>query len=143
MLFHIAIHKDKESVYGTSVPALPGCYSYGETLEEAIAHTKEAILFHLEGELEDGKEPEISPITLDDIHKDPNYQGAHLVTLELDISPYTLKTERFNVSWPKYLIAQVDSYTKTHHTSRSGFLIHAAKYYIDHHSGSNSEQNSR
>lgn len=32
-----------------AVPALPGCFTQGETLEEAIAMAKEAIGLHLEG----------------------------------------------------------------------------------------------
>lgn len=31
------------SAYNVSVPALPGCFTYGETVEEAIAMAKDAI----------------------------------------------------------------------------------------------------
>ena len=33
--------------YSVSVPALPGCYSQGETVDEALAHIREAIAFHI------------------------------------------------------------------------------------------------
>ena len=36
------------------MPDLPGCFSAGDTLEEALAMAKEAIEFHTEGLLEDG-----------------------------------------------------------------------------------------
>lgn len=45
----LTIHKDRYSCYGVTVESLPGCYSYGETLEEAIQNTIEAIKCHLEG----------------------------------------------------------------------------------------------
>jgi predicted RNase H-like HicB family nuclease len=37
-----------EGGYVVSVPALPGCYSQGDTLEEAEANIKEAIELYLE-----------------------------------------------------------------------------------------------
>ena len=49
MLFPIVIHKDEESVYGVSIPDLPGCFSAGYTFEEAIESAREAIACHLEG----------------------------------------------------------------------------------------------
>ena len=54
MLWPIVIHKDKASDYGVTVPDLPGCFSAGRTLEEAIAAAKEAIGLHLEGLMEEG-----------------------------------------------------------------------------------------
>ena len=38
-----------EDGYWSRVPALPGCFSQGETIEETIANTKEAIELYLEG----------------------------------------------------------------------------------------------
>ena len=32
----IVIHKDPESCYGVTVPDLPGCFSAGNTIEEAL-----------------------------------------------------------------------------------------------------------
>ena len=37
-------------------PALPGCGSQGETLDEAITNTREAIESHIMGLREDGQE---------------------------------------------------------------------------------------
>ena len=35
MRYPIVIHKDPESCYGVTVPDLPGCFSAGNTVEEA------------------------------------------------------------------------------------------------------------
>ena len=35
------------SAYNVSVPALPGCFTWGETVEEAIAMAKDAIALYL------------------------------------------------------------------------------------------------
>jgi antitoxin HicB len=39
---------DFEGCYNASVPALPGCFSYGTTREEALHNIKEAIELYLE-----------------------------------------------------------------------------------------------
>lgn len=54
--YTILIHKDPERGYWAEVPSLPGCFSQGETIEETIANTKEAIELHIEGLLEDNAE---------------------------------------------------------------------------------------
>ena len=55
MRFPIVIHKDEGSSYGVTVPDLPGCFSGGATLEEALAAAEEAILSHIEVLLMDGE----------------------------------------------------------------------------------------
>ena len=41
--------------YDVTVPDLPGCFSAGDTLAEALANAKEAVECHLEGILMDGE----------------------------------------------------------------------------------------
>jgi predicted RNase H-like HicB family nuclease len=54
--FDIVIEKDSKTrqVYA-SVPALPGCYSYADTIEELLENIKEAIGLHLEALKEEGQ----------------------------------------------------------------------------------------
>ena len=54
MRFPIVIHKDEGSVYGVTVPDLPGCFSGEDTLEDALTASQEAILSHVEVLLMDG-----------------------------------------------------------------------------------------
>ena len=42
--------------YFVSCPTLQGCYSQGDTYEEAIENIKDAIRLHLEDRLADGEE---------------------------------------------------------------------------------------
>jgi len=42
MEYSILIHKAEEGGFWSEVPALPGCFSQGETIEETIGNTKEA-----------------------------------------------------------------------------------------------------
>lgn len=48
MEYVVIIHKAEEGGYWVEVPALEGCYSQGETIEEALENIKEAIELHLE-----------------------------------------------------------------------------------------------
>jgi antitoxin HicB len=49
MKFYIALEPAEEGGFNVSVPALDGCFTQGETEEEAIRNAKEAILCYLEG----------------------------------------------------------------------------------------------
>lgn len=46
--YKIHLNKEKEGGYTVSVPALPGCITYGEDLDEAITMAKEAIELYIE-----------------------------------------------------------------------------------------------
>lgn len=48
--FPIILQKEQEGGYSVSNPALEGCYSQGETIEEALENIKEATLLCLEDE---------------------------------------------------------------------------------------------
>jgi antitoxin HicB len=54
--YKIHLHKEIEGGYTVIVPSLPGCITYGEDVDEAIAMAKEAIELYLE-ELQDRGEP--------------------------------------------------------------------------------------
>ncbi|WP_255331810.1 type II toxin-antitoxin system HicB family antitoxin [Methanocalculus taiwanensis] len=42
------LRKESEGGYTITVPTLPGCVTFGETIEEAIKMAKEAIELYLE-----------------------------------------------------------------------------------------------
>ena len=54
MDYLVVFEKASDGSIWAKVPDLPGCYSYGETLDEAKAQIKEAIEFHIEGLKEEG-----------------------------------------------------------------------------------------
>ena len=56
MKFIIAIEPGTESsAWGVAVPDLPGCFSAGDTLDEAMDNAREAIDLHVETMIEDGE----------------------------------------------------------------------------------------
>ncbi len=54
-VYTVVVHKAEEGGFWTEVPALPGAGSQGETVDEAVALTKEAVELMLESLAEDGK----------------------------------------------------------------------------------------
>lgn len=130
MLIPVAIHKDTDSLYGVTVPDIPGCFSAGETIEEALSNTREAIAFHLEGMLEDGEAVTVSTRQIEELAQEADYAGATWALIDVDLQRLSLKQTRFNVSWPEYLLARIDAYAEAHHETRSGLLAKAAERYL-------------
>jgi predicted RNase H-like HicB family nuclease len=60
----IIVEADSDG-YFVSCPALQGCYSQGDTYEEAVANIKDAIRLHIEDRLAEGQEiPEPVSVSL-------------------------------------------------------------------------------
>ncbi len=49
MKFIIILEEAEEVGYNVKIPALDGCFTEGDTIEEAIENSKEAIVCYLEG----------------------------------------------------------------------------------------------
>ena len=56
MRFPVVLHTDDDVRYGVTVPDLPGCFSAGDTFDEALKSVVEAIDLHVETLIEDGGE---------------------------------------------------------------------------------------
>jgi len=64
--FSVVIERDKDG-YFAFCPELQGCYSQGDTYEEALENIRDAVQLHLEDRLESGEEipqPESVSLTL-------------------------------------------------------------------------------
>ncbi len=46
--FTVVVEQDEDELYIASVPLLQGCYTQGETYEEALQNIKDAIRLHIE-----------------------------------------------------------------------------------------------
>ncbi len=58
MKFKIVLEPSDEGGYTAYVPALPGCISEGESIDEALANVREAIELYLEPVEDDWTEDE-------------------------------------------------------------------------------------
>ncbi|MBV9076374.1 MAG: type II toxin-antitoxin system HicB family antitoxin [Methylobacteriaceae bacterium] len=86
MRYYIGIvHKDPTSDFGVLFPDFPGCISAGDTLAEAAALAREALLAHIAGMIEDG-EPIPEPMTLEAALADPLSQDGVPILVPLPAS---------------------------------------------------------
>lgn len=54
--FKVLLEPDAKGGFVVICPSIPGCYSQGETVDEALANITEAILLCLEDMVEEGEE---------------------------------------------------------------------------------------
>lgn len=128
MLYPIAILPgDAQHAWGVEVPDIPGCFSAGDDLDDAMAMAREAIEGHLEILAEDGAAiPTAQKIT---VHQaDPAFEGCTWALVDIDITKYLGKAEKLNITLPAHLLNRIDEHVKHHPEvkSRSGFLATAA-----------------
>jgi predicted RNase H-like HicB family nuclease len=56
LTYRLVITPEPEGTYTVTIPALPGCITYGETVEQAIQMAKEAIELYIEELRERGED---------------------------------------------------------------------------------------
>ena len=129
MRYPIVIHKDDESGYGVTVPDLPGCFSAGDTLEDAIESACEAVACHLEGLLMDGEA--IPPkASFEDHRVSGDYEDGVWALVDVDISKLSSRAKRVNITVPERVLAIVDEAAAREGETRSGLLARAALSYV-------------
>ena len=86
MKFPIAIEPgDEATAFGVVVPDLPGCFSAGDTLEEAYENAAEAIELWAETALDAGRTIP-APGSLQALRRDPELAGWIVDLVEVDLS---------------------------------------------------------
>ena len=124
------IRKEGDSSFGVEFPDFPGCISGGETLEEARNNAQEALVFHVEGVIEDGEALPI-PASLDAVMSDPENRTA--VAILVDLPDSLQKSVRINITMPELELKRIDASAKAAHLNRSAFLLAAARNFISAH----------
>ena len=113
MRYPIAIEPgDNRHAFGVVVPALSGCFSAGDSLDEAKAQAREAILLHLESMFNEGKAPpRPSPV---DMHAgNPDFKDWIWAIVEID-PEVSEAVERVNITLPKRVLTAADKYAAAH-----------------------------
>jgi len=94
MRYPIAIETgDAKHVFGVVVPDLPGCFSAGDSLDDALSNSREASLLHLEGLLDDGQ-PFPAPTPIEQLQKKRSYRGWTWAVVDVDASELGDKAAR-------------------------------------------------
>lgn len=125
MLFPVVVHKDEKSDYGVTIPDMPGCFTAGTTLDEAINNIQEAAECHY---VDESELPVAS--SLERFVNDSEYAGGIWVMVNIDLAKLKVKAKRVNITMPENLLHQIDRYAAKYHMTRSGLLAQAAGEYI-------------
>lgn len=82
--YRVIIEQDEDGVFVASVPALQGCYTEGDTFEEALENVRDVIQLHLEARKAHGILP-------DDSHTE--FVGIKNITIPYGAFPILRPTE--------------------------------------------------
>lgn len=125
MKYPVAIEPENDTTaYGVVFPNLPGCFSAGDTLEEAFTNAKEAAELWLEEQIEEGSPiPAATPI--DEIAKNEEFKGWIFGFIDVDISQLEDKVERINITIPRRVLSRLDAKARSAGMTRSAFIAEA------------------
>ena len=126
MRYPVAVEPgDARHAWGVTVPDLPGCFSAGDTMEEALDNGREAILLHIDGLLDDGETiPEASSI--DKFRNKREFKNRVWALVDVDLSQLEDTTERVNITLPRRVLNKLDAAARAAGESRSGYIAHLA-----------------
>lgn len=82
----ILIHMDKESVYGVTVPDMPGVRTSGSTIDKAMSNATKAIYGHVGQLVEQGKPFEIKPSAVEKLSREPDYADGIWAFVSFDLA---------------------------------------------------------
>ena len=122
MRYPILIEEGTETTaFGVVVPDLPGCFSAGDTLDEALDAAKDAAAAWLDATLDAG-DMVPSPSSLDAVRHLPGYAGWTIGVIELDTALFDDAIERVNITLPRRVLRRLDDLAEARHQSRGAFI---------------------
>lgn len=122
MKYPIAIEPgDDRHAFGVVVPDLPGCFSAGDTLDEAIDNAREAIELWLETVIDDGGAiPAPRPIAAHQVN--PEFAGWIWAVVPIDLAELSDKALRVNITLPARVLRRIDAAARGAGESRSAYI---------------------
>lgn len=127
MRYPIAIEPGSESTaWGVVVPDLPGCFSAGDTLEQAMVQAEDAITAWIEVAIDAGQDiPTPTDIeALRTVH--PEFEGWVWALVKVDPAMLDSTLERVNISLPRRVLHRLDALARSAGETRSGFIARMA-----------------
>ena len=122
MRYPVAIepgHADQ--AFGVVVPDLPGCFSAGDTLDEAMSGVEEAAAAWIDATLDAGGALP-PPSDLDALRGRPEFAGWSFGVVTLDPAILDDTTERVNITLPRRVLERLDAQARRAGESRSGYI---------------------
>lgn len=132
MHYVAVIEKEPDSAFGVWFPDVEGCFSAGETVEDAVANAAVALRQHVEAVESAGRRGPSARST-DDVIRDEDVAAAVEAGAVLFAVPLLAdagRTVRINISLDKALVDQIDAAATKRGLTRSAFLAQAAREKI-------------
>lgn len=109
------------TAFGVIVPDLLGCFSAGDTLDEAMAGAEEAAAAWIDAALDAG-EAVPAPSDLDTVRRNPDYRGWAFGVIGLDPALLDDTILRVNITLPRRVLRRLDALARAAGESRSGYI---------------------
>jgi len=124
MRYPIAIESGTESTaFGVVIPDLPGCFSAGDTLDDALTNAEEAAAAWIDAALDAGTAiPQ--PSSLETLRSDLGFAGWTLAVITIDPALLDDATERVNITLPRRVLRRLDAQARAAGETRSGYIAH-------------------
>lgn len=132
MHYIAVIEKEPDSAFGVWFPDVEGCFSAGETVEEAVANAAEALRQHVEA-VESAGSRVPPPRTVDTVlllDEVAAAAEAGAVLFAVPLFADAGRTVRINISLDKALVDLIDAAAAARGLTRSAFLAQAAREKI-------------
>jgi predicted RNase H-like HicB family nuclease len=124
MRYPIAIEPGTEmTAFGVVIPDLPGCFSAGDSLDEALTGAEEAAAAWIDAALDAG-EAIPAPSSLDAIRRDEAYAGWSFGVITVDPTLLDDTIDRVNITLPRRVLKRLDALARAAGESRSGYIAH-------------------
>lgn len=124
MRYPIAIEPGTETAaFGVVIPDLPGTFSAGDTLDEAMAGAEEAAAGWIDATLDAGGAIP-PPSSLEAIRNNPDYSGWLFGVITVDPALLDDTIERVNITLPRRVLRRLDALARSAGESRSGYIAH-------------------
>jgi predicted RNase H-like HicB family nuclease len=120
--YPIAIESGSDATaWGVVIPDLAGCFSAGDTLDEAISNAEEAAAAWIDVALDEGTRIP-PPSTLEQVRARPEFAGWTFAVVTVDAALLDDTIERVNITLPRRVLRRLDAQARAAGQSRSGFI---------------------
>lgn len=109
------------TAFGVVVPDLPGCFSAGDTLDEALRNAEEAITGWIDAALDAGEAIPV-PSSVEVLRHDMAFAGWIFAVVSIDPAALDDTVDRVNITLPRRVLRRLDALAKAKGETRSGFI---------------------
>ena len=111
--------------FGVAIPDLPGCFSAGDTLDEALDNAEVAATLWIDAALDAGQAIP-KPSSVDAIRNQADYAGWLFAVVMVDPAQLDDTIERVNITLPRRVRRRLDRKAREAGETRSGYIARMA-----------------